>query len=159
MQVKFLRALEDKEIQRASDLSRGNLKIDVRVIASTNKDLTEAILNGTFREGFYYKLNVVPIEIPPLRHRKEDVGDLLDLFIKKYDTYRKIKGFTLEAMKLLKNYNWPGNIRELENAIERIVILAKESYIKAAELPIEILGLLGITRSALIYRMQKHNIN
>ncbi|MGV8983114.1 sigma-54-dependent transcriptional regulator [Clostridium sp.] len=202
MQVKFLRALEDKEIQWASGRGRGNLKIDVRVIASTNKNLTEAILNGTFREDFYYKLNVVPIEIPPLRDRKEDISDLLDLFIKKYDTYRKIKGFTPEAMKLLKNYHWPGNIRELENAIERIVILAKEPYIKASELPIEILGkrrkskelminfpeeginlenvereliikalnmsnynqsktaqLLGITRSALIYRMQKYNIN
>lgn len=189
MQVKFLRVLEEK-------------KIDVRVIASTNKNLIEEIANGTFREDFYYKLNVVPIEIPPLRDRKEDISDLLDLFITKYDIYTKIKGFVPEAMKLLKSYHWPGNIRELENVIERIVILATEPYIKASELPIEILGkrkkskepiiyfpeeginlenvereliikalnmsdynqskaaqLLGITRSALIYRMQKHVIN
>ncbi|MGH4139573.1 sigma 54-interacting transcriptional regulator [Clostridium sp.] len=79
MQVKFLRVLEDKEIQRASSRSRGDLKIDVRVIASTNKNLTEAILSGTFREDFYYKLNVVPIEIPSLRDRKEDIVDLLNL--------------------------------------------------------------------------------
>lgn len=200
MQVKFLRALEEMEIKRSYGM--GNLKTDVRVIASTNKNLTEGIANGTFREDFYYKLNVVPIEIPPLRGRKEDISDLLDLFIKKYDIYKKIKGITPEAMKLLKNYHWPGNIRELENVVERIVILSKEPYIKAAELPMEILGqkkkskepiiyfpeeginlenverelilkalnmsgynqskaagLLGITRSALIYRMQKYLIN
>lgn len=189
MQVKFLRVLEEKEI-------------DVRVIASTNKDLVNAVECGTFREDFYYKLNVVPIGVPSLRDRKEDIGDLLNLFIKKYDTYGKIKGIANDAMKLLKNYYWPGNIRELENVIERIVILATEPYIKAGELPLEILGLrkkskeaiiyfpeeginlenvereliikalnisgynqsktaglLGITRSALIYRMQKYNIN
>jgi DNA-binding NtrC family response regulator len=200
MQVKFLRVLEKREIQRSD--GSGNLKIDVRVIASTSKELTEAIASGTFREDFYYKLNVVPIGIPPLRHRKEDISDISNLFIKKYDIYRKIKGVTPEAMKLLKNYHWPGNIRELENVIERIVILAKESQIKATDLPIEILGqrkksqkpiiyfpeeginlenvereliikalnmsgynqskaagLLSITRSALIYRMQKHHIN
>ncbi|MFT5873445.1 MAG: DNA-binding NtrC family response regulator [Clostridium sp.] len=200
MQVKFLKLLEEKEIQRIGGTE--NLKIDVRVIAATNKNLTEAIASGTFREDFYYKLNVVPIGIPPLRDRKEDIGDLLDIFIKKYDMYGKIKGITPEALKLLKNYHWPGNIRELENVIERIIILATEPYIKATELPIDILGqrkkskepiiyfpeeginlenveqeliikalnmsgfnqsktagLLGITRSALIYRMQKYNIN
>jgi DNA-binding NtrC family response regulator len=200
MQVKFLKALEEKEIQRGG--GKGSFKIDVRVIASTNKNLIEAISRGTFREDFYYKLNIVPIGIPALRDRKEDISDLLDLFIKKYDSYRKIKGITPETMKLLKNYHWPGNIRELENVIERIVILATEPYIKAAELPMEILGqkkkskepiiyfpeeginledvereliikalnmsdynqskaagLLGITRSALIYRMQKYLIN
>lgn len=200
MQVKFLRALEEKEIQRTGGSE--NVKIDVRVIASTNKNLPEAILSGTFREDFYYKLNIVPIGIPPLRDRKEDIRDLLDLFIKKYDIYRKIKEITPEAMKLLKSYHWPGNIRELENVIERIVILAISPYIKAGELPMEILGgrkkskepiiyfpeeginlenvereliikalnmssynqsktaqILGITRSALIYRMQKHHID
>ncbi len=200
MQVKLLRAFEEKKIQRVGGSE--NLKIDVRVIASTNKNLTEAVLNGTFREDLYYKLNVVPIEIPPLRDRKEDISDLLGIFMKKYDTHKKIKGFMPEAMKKLKSYYWPGNIRELENVIERIVILAKEPYINASELPIEIMGkrrkskelminfpeeginledvereliikaldmssynqsntakLLGITRSALIYRMQKYNIN
>ncbi|MBU3102145.1 MULTISPECIES: sigma-54-dependent transcriptional regulator [Clostridium] len=200
MQVKFLRVIEEKEIQNA--YGNGNSKIDVRVIASTNNDLVEAIEAGTFREDFYYKLNIVPINIPPLRDRKEDIRELLNLFIKKYDTYRKIKGIIPEAMKLLKNYHWPGNIRELENVVERIVILATEPYIKAVDLPLEILGLrkksketiiyfpeeginlenvereliikalgmsgynqsktaglLGITRSALIYRMQKYNIN
>ncbi|MBU3155374.1 sigma-54-dependent transcriptional regulator [Clostridium estertheticum] len=200
MQVKFLRVIEEKEIQNA--YGNGNFKIDVRVIASTNNDLVGAIEAGTFREDFYYKLNVVPINIPPLRDRKEDISELLHLFIKKYDLYRKIKGIIPEAMKLLKNYHWPGNIRELENVVERIVILATEPYIKAVDLPLEILGLrkksketiiyfpeeginlenvereliikalgmsgynqsktaglLGITRSALIYRMQKYNIN
>lgn len=200
MQVKFLSVLEEKEIHKAN--SGVNLKIDVRVIASTNKDLSKAITEGTFREDFYYKLNVVPMQLPPLRDRREDISEFLHLYIKKYDTYKKIKGIIPEAMKLFKNYHWPGNIRELENVVERIVILATEPYIKAADLPLEILGLrkksketivyfpeeginlenvereliikalgmsgynqsktaglLGITRSALIYRMQKYNIN
>lgn len=199
MQVKLLSELQQREIQRGG---KENLKSDVRIIAGANKSLTEAIEGGTFREDFYYKLNVIPIEIPPLRDRKEDISDLVDLFIKKYDTYKKIEGIAPEAMKLLKNYHWPGNIRELENVIERILILSNESYIKASELPIEILDqrkkskdpiiyfpeeginlenvereliikalnmsnynqsraaqLLGITRSALIYRMQKYAIN
>ena len=200
IQVKLLRVLNEKEIKKA--YGRENSKIDVRVIASTNKDLAQAIEGGTFREDFYYKLNIVPIVIPPLRDRKEDISELIQIFIKKYDTYRKIKGIIPEAMKLLKSYYWPGNIRELENVIERIIILANEPYIKGVDLPLEIRGsrrksketiiyfpeeginlenvereliikalgmsgynqsktaqILGITRSALIYRMQKYSIN
>lgn len=200
MQLKLLKVLEDKEIQRLGD--RENIKINVRVMAAANKNLKEAVDNGTFREDFYYMLNVIPIQIPPLRDRKEDINNLVNSFIEKHDVYRKIEGISPEALKLLKNYHWPGNIRELENVIERIVILSKESYIKSTELPIEILDerkkakepiiyfpeeginledverdliikalnisgnnqskaaqLLGITRSALIYRMQKYGIN
>ncbi|KOA20605.1 transcriptional regulatory protein ZraR [Clostridium homopropionicum DSM 5847] len=200
MQLKLLRVLEEKEIQRVGE--KENIKVDVRVIAASNKDLKEAVSNGTFREELYYKLNVIPIEIPPLRERKEDISDLVDLFIRKYDMHNKIKGISSEALKMIRNYHWPGNIRELENVIERIVILSNEPYIKSTELPIEILDqrkkakepiiyfpeegisleevereliikalsmsknnqskaaqLLGITRSALIYRMQKYLIN
>ena len=200
MQLKFLRVLEEKEIKRVNE--RENIKVDARVIAASNRELKEAVENGTFREELYYKLNVIPIEIPPLRERKEDISDLLDLFIRKYDIHNKIKGISQEALRLFKNYHWPGNIRELENVIERIVILSNEPYIKSTELPIEILDqrkkakepiiyfpeeginledvereliikalnmsnnnqskaaqLLGITRSALIYRMQKYLIN
>lgn len=200
MQLKLLKILEEKEIQRVGDVE--NIKVDVRVIAASNKDIKEAVVNGCFREELYYKLNVIPIEIPPLRERKEDISELVDLFIRKYDIHNKIKGISPEALKMIRNYHWPGNIRELENVIERIVILSKESYIKSTELPIEILDqrkkakepiiyfpeeginleevekeliikalsmsknnqskaaqLLGITRSALIYRMQKYLIN
>lgn len=200
MQLKLLRVLEEKEIQRFGEVE--NIKVDVRVIAASNKDLKDAVVNGTFREELYYKLNVIPIEIPPLRARKEDISDLVDLFIRKYDMHNKIKGISPEALKMIRNYHWPGNIRELENVIERIVILSNDPYIKSTDLPIEILDqrkkakepiiyfpeegisleevekeliikalsmsknnqskaaqLLGITRSALIYRMQKYLIN
>lgn len=200
VQAKLLRFLEEKEFQRVGGNS--NVKVNVRIIAATNKNLTESIKKGEFREDFYYRLNVIPVELLPLRERKEDIPELIDIFIRKYDTQRKIKGITPEAIKLLKGYHWPGNIRELENMIERIVILNSEAYIKASSIPVEILEqkktakeavvyfpeeginleevekeliikalkmseqnqskaaqLLGITRSALIYRMQKYKIN
>lgn len=198
-QAKLLRFLEEKEFQRIR--SSSSIKVDVRIIASTNKNLKEAIEKGHFREDFYYRLNVIPVELPPLRERKEDISGLIDIFIKKYDIHKKIKTITPEALKLLRSYHWPGNIRELENVIERIVILNNDSSIKAENLPIEIYDarkkvkgsviyfpeeginleevekeliikalnmsgqnqsraaqLLGITRSALIYRMQKYRI-
>jgi DNA-binding NtrC family response regulator len=180
---------------------KGSIKSDIRIIAASNKDLREAMKKGQFREELYYRLNVLPIEIPPLRDRKEDISELINLFVKKHDTYGKIQLISPEVMKLLRNYSWPGNIRELENVIERIVILNKDTVIKAESLPLEILdqrkktrepiiyfpeeginleevekeliikalqisgqnqtkasALLGITRSALIYRMQKYNL-
>ena len=192
--------IEEREFQRVG--SDSNTKIDVRIIAASNKSLTKAIEEGSFREDLYYRLNILPLELPPLRERKEDIIDLVYYFIKKYDTGAKIEDITVESMKLLKNYHWPGNIRELENVIERIIILNDSKIIKANILPIEILGqkknlrepiiyfpeeginletvekelilkalnlsgqnqskaalLLSITRSALIYRMQKHHIN
>ena len=200
VQGKLLRALQEKEFQRVGGNS--NIKVDVRIIATTSINLMEAIEEGKFREDLFYRLNVIPIELPPLRDRTEDISDLVYYFIKKYDTGAKIEDITVESMKLLKNYHWPGNIRELENVIERIIILNDSKIIKANSLPIEILGqkknlkepiiyfpeeginletvekelilkalnlsgqnqskaalLLSITRSALIYRMQKHHIN
>lgn len=200
VQAKFLRVLQEKEFRRIGINS--NIKMDVRIIAATNKNLIEEIKAGNFREDLYYTLNVIPIELPPLRQRKEDIGDLVQAYIKKYDRLGKIKDITPEALKLLKNYYWPGNLRELKNVIERIVILSEEPCIKAGSLPMEILGqsknlkdpiiyfpeeginlekvekdliikaltlsgqnqskaaqLLGVTRSTLIYRMQKYLIS
>ncbi|MBI2201808.1 MAG: sigma-54-dependent Fis family transcriptional regulator, partial [Armatimonadetes bacterium] len=124
MQVKLLRVLQERVIERVG----GSRPIDVnaRVIAATNKDLKKAIADGAFREDLYYRLSVVPIEIPPLRERKEDIQALAIHFLSKYAVAfgKRIKGFTPSAQKKLRSHSWPGNIRELEYTIQRVAILA-----------------------------------
>ena len=141
IQVHLLRVLEEKEFTRVG----GNepIKVDVRVISATNKDLKRAIASGEFREDLYYRLNVVTIELPPLRERKEDVPLLAQHFLNKFalENQKEITGFSPEATEFLLGYDWPGNVRELENAIERAVILAKDSLITVADLPQENLSL------------------
>lgn len=137
IQVHLLRVLEEKEFTRVG----GNelIKVDVRVISATNKDIKKAVANGQFREDLYYRLNVVTIELPTLRERKEDIPLLAQHFLKKFavENQKEISGFSAEATDFLLKYEWPGNVRELENAIERAVILAQNSYIEAADLPQE----------------------
>ncbi len=137
IQVHLLRVLEEKEFTRVG----GNelVKVDVRVISATNKDIKRAVADGQFREDLYYRLNVVTIELPPLRERKEDIPLLAQHFLKKFaaENQKEITGFSPEATDFLLKYEWPGNVRELENAIERAVILAKNSYIEVADLPRE----------------------
>jgi len=134
IQVHLLRVLEEKEFTRVG----GNelIKVDVRVISATNKDMKKAVANGQFREDLYYRLNVVPIELPPLRERAEDIPLLTQHFLKKFavENQKEIIGFSPEATDFLLKYKWPGNVRELENAIERAVILAKNPYIEATDL-------------------------
>jgi len=141
IQVHLLRVLEEKEFTRVG----GNelIKVDVRVISATNKDMKKAVASGQFREDLYYRLNVVTIELPPLRERKEDVPLLAQHFLKKFavENQKEIAGFSPEASDFLLKYDWPGNVRQLENAIERAVILAKNSYIDAADMPQENLQL------------------
>ena len=141
IQVHLLRVLEEKEFTRVG----GNelIKVDVRVVSATNKDIKKAIADGQFREDLYYRLNVVTIDLPPLRERKEDIPLLAQHFLKKFATenQKEITGFSPEANDFLLKYEWPGNVRELENAIERAVILAKNSYIEVADLPQESLTL------------------
>ncbi len=141
IQVHLLRVLEEKEFTRVG----GNqpIKVDVRVISATNKDLRKAIENQEFREDLYYRLNVVNIELPPLRERKEDVPLLAQHFLNKFasENRKEICGFSPEATELLLDYGWPGNVRELENAIERAVILAKDSVIGVDDLPQDNLSL------------------
>ena len=141
IQVHLLRVLEEKEFTRVG----GNepIKVDVRVISATNKDLRKAIEKQEFREDLYYRLNVVNIELPPLRERKEDVPLLAQHFLSKFtsENRKEISGFSPEAIELLLDYDWPGNVRELENAMERAVILAKESLISVDDLPQENLSL------------------
>lgn len=123
-QSKLLRALQEGEIERVGDTR--TRKVDVRVVAATNEDLAAAVERGTFRSDLYFRLNVFPIQIPPLRERKEDIPVLLDYFLHRLNTQygRGVTGFTERAMDLLLCYRWPGNVRELENVMERAVILA-----------------------------------
>ncbi|MBE0427264.1 MAG: sigma-54-dependent Fis family transcriptional regulator [Nitrospirae bacterium] len=134
LQVKLLRVLENGTFRRVGGTN--DIKVDVRIISATNKDLKEEIEAGRFREDLYYRLNVVPINIPPLRDRKEDIPLLVDHFLKKLSgTPRK---FTPGAVKILIEYQWKGNVRELENVIERVVLLTDKEEITPEELPPEI---------------------
>lgn len=134
-QIKLLRTIQFGEFQRIG----GNqlLKTDVRIIAATNKNLEALIETGEFRQDLYYRLNVVQIVLPPLRSRKEDIPLLVDSFIQKFvaENGREIKGISKEALDALLKYNYPGNIRELENIIERAVVLCREDYITKDDLP------------------------
>jgi len=134
IQVHLLRVLEEKEFTRVG----GNepIRSDVRVISATNKDLTKAIERQEFREDLYYRLNVVNIELPPLRERKEDIPLLAEHFLNKFalENRKSIAGFSPEAMEFLLGHDWPGNVRELENSIERAVILAKDDHIAITDL-------------------------
>ena len=138
LQAKILRALQEREIERVGG-SR-TIKIDVRVIAASNRDLKKAVEEGVFRDDLYYRLNVVPIYLPPLRQRKDDIPLLVDHFLAKYNREfnRKVKGFSAGATAALYEYDWPGNIRELENVIERAVALAKGEIITLRELPLDV---------------------
>lgn len=124
IQVKLLRVLQDREFERLGGTK--TLKVDVRVVAATNQDLRAALEEGTFREDLYYRLNVVPINIPPLRERKEDIPYLVDHFIERFvkESGKRIRGITPAAQKVLMAFHWPGNVREVENIIERAVALS-----------------------------------
>jgi DNA-binding NtrC family response regulator len=113
------------------------LESDVRIIAATNKNLEEEIKMGRFREDLYYRLNVINLELPPLRDRREDIGLLTDSFLLKYATKNKkdIKGFSAQSARILNNYDWPGNVRELENAVERAVVMARNEFVEPDNLP------------------------
>ncbi|MCB0419376.1 MAG: sigma-54-dependent Fis family transcriptional regulator [Bdellovibrionales bacterium] len=135
LQAKLLRVLQEREIKPVGDSN--SRKIDVRVIAATHKDLKKAIKEGCFREDLYYRLSVIPVVIPPLRHRKEDIPLLVDFFLKKYSAANssQVRGFNAGAMKKLVNARWEGNVRELENVIERLVVLSPKTVITEDEIP------------------------
>ncbi len=136
-QVKLLRVLQEREFERLGGTR--TVKVDVRLIAATNRDLREALEQGTFREDLYYRLNVVPIDIAPLRERKEDIPDLVNLFISRFDdeSRKTIEGITPQAMQVLVNYHWPGNVRELQNIVERACALAKGNVLEAADIHLD----------------------
>jgi len=140
MQVRLLRAIQEREVQRVG--SNQTLSVDVRLIAATHRCLAEEVSAGRFRQDLYYRLNVVTIDMPPLRQRHEDIPQLAHYFLQRYaERNRKtVQGFTPQAMDLLIHYGWPGNIRELENAVERAVVLLTGEYISERELPLAIAG-------------------
>jgi len=138
IQVKLLRVLQEREFERLGGTR--TVKVDVRLIAATNRDLREALEQGTFREDLYYRLNVVPIDIAPLRQRKEDIPDLVNLFISRFagDSGKQVKSISPEAMQILVNYHWPGNVRELQNIIERACALANGTVIKPEDIHLDV---------------------
>ena len=133
-QVKLLRVLQERRFERLGGTR--SVEVDVRVIAATNQDLQQLIADGDFREDLFYRLNVVPITLPPLRQRSGDIPVLVAHFLEKYKA--DTKRINPEAMQALVSYQWPGNIRELENTIERIVILSHGDEIEPADLPAEV---------------------
>ena len=135
VQVKLLRILEKGEFERVG--GEKTIKVDVRLIAATNRDLEKEVSEGRFREDLFYRLNVITIHLPPLRERREDIPILSNFFVIKYTKkYKKeIKGFTPEAIEALCTYHWPGNVRELENVIERTIVLCKKNMISVDHLP------------------------
>ncbi|MBU2541246.1 MAG: sigma-54 dependent transcriptional regulator [Candidatus Omnitrophica bacterium] len=135
LQVKLLRVLQEGELEKVGDTN--TIKVDVRVIAATNHNLEELIAQGKFRQDLYYRLNIISIEVPPLRDRREDIEILADEFIKKHSKHlgKKIDGFSRAALAVLSNCPWPGNVRELENVIERAVILSKQTIISPDDFP------------------------
>jgi DNA-binding NtrC family response regulator len=138
IQVKLLRVLQEREFERLGGTR--TVKVDVRLIAATNRDLREALEQGTFREDLYYRLNVVPIDIAPLRQRKEDIPELVNLFVARFaaDSGKPVEGITPEAMQILVNYHWPGNVRELQNIIERACALAKGAVLKVDDIHLDV---------------------
>jgi len=135
IQVKLLRVLQEKEIERVGE--NRSRKIDFRLIVATNKDLEEEISKGHFRKDLFYRLNVIPIQIPPLRERKDDIPDLATHFMKHWrgKSLKKISGLSRNALRKLMDYDWPGNIRELENAIEHACVKCSDGTIQAQDLP------------------------
>jgi DNA-binding NtrC family response regulator len=140
LQVKLLRVLQEQKFERVGGTR--TLEIDVRILAATNKNLISAVNRGRFRQDLFYRLNVIPIRVPPLRHRKPDIPLLLDFFIKKFNKQnrKRITGFSQEGLDCLMEYRWPGNVRELENLVERLIILSNGDQIELEDVPDSIKG-------------------
>jgi Nif-specific regulatory protein len=143
IQAKFLRVLEGHPFERVGGSQP--IKVDVRVIAATNRDLEKAVAESSFRRDLYFRLRVVEIFVPPLRKRPEDIIELSNYFLDKYivETGRKIRGFTPEAVQCMKQYRWPGNVRELKNVIERAVVLARGDFLDTDDLNLSTVATAG----------------
>jgi DNA-binding NtrC family response regulator len=140
LQVKLLRVLQEGEFERVGDTK--TIRVDTRFIAATNRDLTEEIGAGRFREDLYYRLNVVPIYLPPLRERRDDIPLLVNAFLKRYgdQNKREVRSIHREAMRLMCDHDWPGNVRELQNYVERAVVLGEGPELTADQLPPQLRG-------------------
>jgi nitrogen regulation protein NR(I) len=149
MQVKLLRALQESEFERVGGIK--TIRVDVRLVAATNRDLKKLIAAGSFREDLFYRLNVVPVRLPALRERTGDIPLLVEHFLGKFNDRlrKKVEGVEPEALEILVQYPWPGNIRELENVIERAVLFCDTQRLSAGNLPAEIRGINAMTSSPL----------
>ncbi|HEX8491782.1 MAG TPA: sigma-54 dependent transcriptional regulator [Pyrinomonadaceae bacterium] len=138
MQAKLLRALQEREIRRVGGTRA--IKIDVRVVAATNRDLRAMVADKRFRDDLYYRLNVLSVDVPPLRERRDDIPVLMNYFLKKHtrNTSRLVRGLTPEARRVMTDYSWPGNVRQLESAIERAILLCEGDLITIEDLPLEV---------------------
>jgi DNA-binding NtrC family response regulator len=144
LQVKLLRTLQEREVMRVGGTER--VPVDVRIVAATNQDLEKAVREGRFREDLYYRLNVIPIFLPPLRERRTDIPLLVEHFLKKHGAVDRRRDLSEEALKILVNYDWPGNVRELESVVERALLLSDGDTVIPADLPAAVRA--GITPSA-----------
>jgi two-component system response regulator PilR (NtrC family) len=135
VQVKLLRAIQERQIRRVGDTR--DVKVDVRLVAASNRDIGGAVTEGVLREDLFYRLNVIPLHLPPLRDRREDIPLLVAHFIKKLaqEVGRPVRGVTPEALAVLEQYHWPGNIRELENVVERAIVLGSSELLEPEALP------------------------
>jgi len=138
MQAKLLRALQERRVRRVG--GSHEIPVDVRVVAATNRDLRAMVSDGRFRDDLYYRINVLSIDVPPLRERRDDIPVLIDHFLKKHtrNTSRLVKGLTTEARRIMNDYGWPGNVRQLESAIERAILLCEGDLITPDDLPSEL---------------------
>jgi two-component system response regulator PilR (NtrC family) len=150
LQVKLLRALQEKKVRPVGGSQE--LEVDVRVLAATNRDVEQAIVDGAFRQDLYYRLNVIRVELPPLRERGDDLAPLIERFIRVYATEmgKDVVGLSQDALRALERYEYPGNVRELQNLIERAVALSSSRVIGLGDLPATVSGSAGGTNSSLL---------
>jgi transcriptional regulator with PAS, ATPase and Fis domain len=140
LQAKLLRFLEERAFKRVGGTA--DIRVDVRVVAATNRNLEEEVRQGKFREDLFYRLNVLPVALPPLRARREDIPLLVNFYVDAYNSEfkKRVRGLAPEAMRQLQSYAWPGNIRELRNAIERAMLLAEGDVLQAGDFPLAATG-------------------
>jgi two-component system response regulator HydG len=152
-QPKILRVLQEGEFERLGGTK--SLRVDVRIVAATNQDLAHMVRDKRFREDLYYRLNVITVNVPPLRERREDIRLLAEHFVQIYaaKNNRRLEGYTDEAVRRLEGYSWPGNVRELENVVERGVVLARNTLIDVSDLPEEIAGATPLPEGVLTVRI------
>ncbi|HEY3025437.1 MAG TPA: sigma-54 dependent transcriptional regulator [Pyrinomonadaceae bacterium] len=138
IQAKLLRALQEHKIRRVG--GNREISVDVRVIAATNRDLRAMVADGRFRDDLYYRINVLSVDVPPLRERRDDIPVLIDYFLKKHtrNTSRLVRGLTTETKRMMQDYSWPGNVRQLESAIERAILLCEGDMITPEDMPLEV---------------------
>ena len=140
---KLLRVLQEREFERVGGSK--TIRTDVRIVAASNQDLRQMVVERTLRDDLFYRLNVVPMHVPPLRDRREDIPLLVNHFLTKYNKAfgRQVQGFTAEALAILTHYHWPGNVRELENVVERLVAINRHRILAADDMPLDLMSVRG----------------